>query len=335
MKSVLRILLLVAGLALFGWYLSRTNLREVGEALSSLGWLATLVPLPYILVYVVDTIAWSFSFRRRPAVSFWGLFVIRWAGESLNNVLPSASIGGEALKVYLLGKRGVSVTDATSSAVISKTVQTIAQFLFISAASLVFMLAFPENTRLRLGMGIVLAGGLSIVACMLWLQSRGLFGSLLGMAARLGFRPRLAEQRRAQLARIDSEIAGFYGAHRSRFFLCAATYLGGWFLDTLEIYFVAFLVGAPIHWWQAMIVEAFTSVAKVLGMWVPGSLGVQESGIVLIGRAAGLSDPFCLAYALIRRGREAVFAVVGWLFIYSAEASLRGLSSRLVARPKE
>jgi uncharacterized protein (TIRG00374 family) len=283
----------------------------------------------------VDTLAWSFSFRIKPAVSFWCLFVIRWAGESLNNVLPSAYIGGETLKVYLLGKRGVSVTESTSSAVISKTVQTIAQFLFISAASLAFVLAFPENTRLRLGMSIVLAGGLFIVACMLWLQRRGLFGSLLGMAARLRFRPRLTEQRRAQLARIDSDIAGFYGAHRNRFFLCAATYLGGWFLDTLEIYFVAFLIGAPIHWWQAMIVEAFTSVAKVLGMWVPGSLGVQESGIVLIGRATGLSDSFCLAYALIRRGREAVFAVVGWLFIYSAEASLRGLSARLVAQPKE
>jgi uncharacterized protein (TIRG00374 family) len=335
MKSVLRILLLVAGLAMFAWYLSRTNLREVREALSTLGWLAPLVPLPYILVYIVDTLAWSFSFRIKPAVSFWCLFVIRWAGESLNNVLPSAYIGGETLKVYLLGKRGVSVTESTSSAVISKTVQTIAQFLFISAASLAFVLAFPENTRLRLGMSIVLAGGLFIVACMLWLQRRGLFGSLLGMAARLRFRPRLTEQRRAQLARIDSDIAGFYGAHRNRFFLCAATYLGGWFLDTLEIYFVAFLIGAPIHWWQAMIVEAFTSVAKVLGMWVPGSLGVQESGIVLIGRATGLSDSFCLAYALIRRGREAVFAVVGWLFIYSAEASLRGLSARLVAQPKE
>ncbi|HKS36624.1 MAG TPA: flippase-like domain-containing protein [Verrucomicrobiae bacterium] len=335
MKSGLRILLLVAGLGVFAWYLSRTNLREVREALGNLGWLAFLVPLPYILVYAVDTLAWSFSFPTQPAVSFWRLFVIRWSGESLNNVLPTASIGGEALKVYLLGKRGVSVTQATSSAVISKTVQTIGQFVFISTASLVFILAFPGNSSLRLGMGFVLAGGLSIIAGSLWLQSRGLFQSLLAVAARLRFRPRWVGQRRARVERIDSEIAGFYGAHRSRFLRCAATYLTGWFLDTLEIFLVAFLVGAPIHWWQALIVEAFTSVAKALGMWIPGSLGVQESGIVLIGRASGLADPFCLAYALIRRGREAVFALVGWLFIYRQEASLLGLSSRVLSQRKD
>jgi len=38
---------------------------------------------------------------------------------------------------------------------------------------------------------------------------------------------------------------------------------------------------------------------------------------------------FALAYALIRRGRDLVFASVGWLMLYSEEASLWELSRRL------
>src|SRR5262245_19766691 len=116
-KLAARILLLSLGIGIFAWYLSNAELREVWQALEKLGWMMPLILLPYFLVYCVDTIAWSLAFSTRPNVPFWRLFLIRWAGESLNNVLPSAYVGGEALKVYLLRKQGVSVVEATSSAV--------------------------------------------------------------------------------------------------------------------------------------------------------------------------------------------------------------------------
>jgi hypothetical protein len=59
-------------------------------------------------------------------------------------------------------------------------------------------------------------------------------------------------------------------------------------------------------------------VAKAIGMWIPGSLGIQESGIVLIGRIVGLDSTFAAAYALIRRFRELIFAAVGMFFLYGS-----------------
>ena len=50
---------------------------------------------------------------------------------------------------------------------------------------------------------------------------------------------------------------------------------------------------------------------------------MQESGILMLGRLAGLPDTLSIAYALLRRGRELVFALVGWLFLYAEHASLR------------
>ena len=172
-------------------------------------------------------------------------------------------------------------------------------------------------------MMLVLTGGVALLAGLFWIQGRGLFGSWLALAGALRLKITFMEEHRAGMVEADHAITGFYRNHRPRFCAATAVYLGGWLLDTLEIYVVSRLLGMPILWPQALAVESFTGVAKVLGMWVPGSLGVQDSGIVMLGRLAGLPDTLSVAYALLRRAREIVFALVGWLLLYAEHASLR------------
>src|SRR5689334_23858767 len=116
MRYASRIILTVIGIGVLAWFLSRANLPEMGHALRRLGWLAPLLLLPYFVVYLADTAAWSFAFKEPPAVSFWTLLRVRWAGEAVNNILPSAYVGGEALKAYLLSKRGLPVSSGAQAA---------------------------------------------------------------------------------------------------------------------------------------------------------------------------------------------------------------------------
>src|SRR5262249_22954191 len=117
-------------------------------------------------------------------------------------------------------------------------------------------------------------------------------------------------------------ITGFYRQHRRRFYAAIGVYFIGWLLDSVEIYVVSHLLGMPIGWTQALAVETFTSVVKLLGLGVPGSLGVQESGILMLGRLAGLPDTLSAAYPVLRRGRELIFALIGWLFLYTEHTGL-------------
>ncbi len=323
MKTLWKILFLLAGLAWFGWYLSRADLRAVGEVLGRLGWLAPLTLVPYFCVYIVDTVGWRLCLPANLPLAFPTLFRIRWSGEAVNNVLPSASVGGEAVKVYLLRRRGVAVETGTSSVVVGRSAQTAAQLLFVVVAALVFLQLAGDQPGLRAGMLLVLVGGTVVLVGMLWIQYRGLFASLLAVTRVLRLRSAFLEQRRAKLLELDRAITGFYRHHRPRFFASAGFYLGGWLLDTTEIYLVAYLFGMPITWFQALAVEAFTSVVKILSLWIPGALGVQESGILMLGRLAGLPDTLSVAYALLRRVREIVFALAGWLLLYADHASLR------------
>lgn len=333
MRTAARVILLMAGLALFAWFVQRAGLGEIWRTCAKLGWLAPLALLPYAVIYVADTLGWRFAFAGNTAlpVSFWRLYLIRWCGESVNNVVPSAYIGGESVKVYLLHKRGVPAGQAAASVIVGRTLQMLTQVLFIALGAAAFLsMADPEST-VRRGMVFVLAGSVAAVAALFWLQSHGMFSIFFRVLSKLGLRSATLESKREKLEQIDQRVVDFYRSDRRRFLASAGGYFGGWLLDTLDIYLVAWLLGMPIGWTQALAVEAFISVAKMLGLFVPGALGVQESGIVLVCRLAGLPDALGLAYAIIRRGRDVVYASFGWLLLYLEEATLKGLPARVAS----
>jgi uncharacterized protein (TIRG00374 family) len=324
MRLFWRLFFLAAGLALFGWYISRTGVETVWRSLLSLGPWAPLVLVPYFLVYNLDCLAWAQILPRRARkIRFLTLLRIRWCGESLNNLVPSANVGGETLKVLLLRSHGIAASEGATSAIVSKSAQTLAQLSFVLLASCVFLSVLRTESAVRAGLLFICVVGCAGVAALFWVQSIGIFRLLIAFSEKLRLDFRFLERKKARLREIDRTIVAFYKQGPLRFYRASFLYLSGWILDTLEIYLVAHLLEMPISWSQALVVEAFTGVAKALGMWIPGSLGVQESGIVLMGRLAGLPDTLCAAYAVIRRARELIFAGTGMLLLYMTPASVK------------
>jgi uncharacterized membrane protein YbhN (UPF0104 family) len=97
----------------------------------------------------------------------------------------------------------------------------------------------------------------------------------------------------------------------------------GWLADALEVYVVCHLLRLPLAWTEAIAIESFISVAKAMGIFVPAALGVQESGVVLLFQIFGLPAPIAAAYAIIRRGRELFYVLVGGALLYSEESSFK------------
>lgn len=320
MKLALKIFVAAVGLALFAWFVQRAGVGEIARAFANLGWLAPVVLLPFGLVYLLDTLGWRFAFGDEgvPGVGFGTLARIRWAGESINTVLPSAYIGGEAVKVQLLHKRGVPRMQSASSVVAGKTAQVVAQVVFIAAGAVAGVAILPPESPARAGMLTITALAIAIVALLVWLQQRGMFSTLAVLLP-----VRALTKRAESLRQLDNRIFEFYRKDRRHFVLSTAAYFGGWMADTLEILLVSHLLGMPIDFSDALAVEAFISVAKALGIFVPGALGVQESGIVFLCYLFGLPPALGVSYAIIRRGREVVYVAIGGMFLYAEGFSFR------------
>ncbi len=332
MKRGVRILLLLVGLALFGLFLHTTGWKDIQGAFHTLGWWGLLVLAPYGLVFTVDTAGWGFAFSRDglKQVAFHVLWGIRLAGEAVNNVIPSMYVGGEATKVYLLHQRGVPGLTATSAAVRSKTAQSVAQSTFLVCGAVVAAYSLPsEQNTAKWIFGLLAAGALGVMLLLFALQSRGMTRTLAGVVQRMGVMVHWIEARMDQLRHLDEQIVEFYRRDRSQFLACTLTYFGGWMLDTVEILVASHLLGTPVEWHHAFAIEAFIGLARGFNTVVPGALGVQEFSVIGLFTLFGYPLELGKQYAVIRRGRDVVYTVLGWLLLYTSEASLRGLRERV------
>jgi uncharacterized protein (TIRG00374 family) len=330
MKLLFRALALAVGLGLLIWFIRRAESGEILAAFSRLGWLAPLILIPYGLVYLADTRGWQLAFgaKARHCLPFPTLLRIRWAGEAVNNVIPSAYVGGEALKVYLLNRRGVEVAIGATSVVAGKTAQTIGHIVFLSIAAGALAIAAAGESHVQHAAFAVIGALVVGVTGLLWLQKVGPFSGALRLVEKCGLRLKSVRKKMERLRLIDERILEFYREDRNYFCLSIALYFAGWILGTVEVLVIAALLGESLQISQAIVMEAFVGIAKVSGIVVPGALGFQESGIVLLCRAVAVPDSFAFAYAILRRGREVVFAIIGLLFAYSEEIKFRTLLNR-------
>src|SRR5205807_1347430 len=94
-----------------------------------LSWrLGIVVFFPAVLVALFDTFGWRYAFLSG-AVPFGPLAASRLAGEAFNMATPTAAVGGEAVKAWLL--RGHAPLDATlASVIVAKTTITLGQGLY-------------------------------------------------------------------------------------------------------------------------------------------------------------------------------------------------------------
>ena len=74
------------------------------------------------------------------------------------------------------------------------------------------------------------------------------------------------------------------------------------------------------------MLESLGQAARSAGFMVPGGLGIQEGGFLLIGSHIGLTPELALSLSLIKRGRELIIGIPGLIAWQIAEG--RGLWRR-------
>lgn len=315
---MLRYLLLTLGLltiALLVWHVGPGNIYETAIRLGPLALCVML--LPSLLMYVLEAYGWSMvsgqSARRIP---FWRLFAIRTAGEVVNMTTPTAYVGGEPLKAYLLQKHGVPMVEGLASVVLAKTTMTIAQVLFILLGiALGFLILGTDGSSAQ----VVAAGLLSVgvllfgTAAFVLVQRRGLFMWILEGLRAIGLRIEFLEAKEDKLKSLDRTILHFYSEHQGTFYASTGIYFLGWLAEALEVFVIIYFLGGPASWLSAVSIGAMSVFIKGGTFFIPGSLGAQDGGNLLLLKIFGYSDVAGITFALLRRFRELVWIGVGLL----------------------
>ena len=114
---------------------------------------------------------------------------------------------------------------------------------------------------------------------------------------------------------IDERLADFYGLERDAFWRASTWHFIGWMLGVSEVALIMYLIGAPVSWLDALIIEALSQPIRAAAVVIPGGLGTQEWGGVALCRMIGMPEDVGATLWLLKRGRELVLDGVGLAYL--------------------
>jgi uncharacterized protein (TIRG00374 family) len=274
-------------------------------------WQFLLVCLPYGLIMAVDTLGWRYAFADGPP-PYAKMLLARTAGEALNILTALGSVGGEAVKVWLL-RSSVSYETSVPSVIVAKTASTITQTLLLVVGVIVAKTSVSIKGDVisamfaLLGLEVLLVGGFLVAQLTGLVRRAGRLLSWTGLIADSSYAERL-----------DGSLREFYRRRWHRFVLSVAFHFGGWLLGALEVAAMLFVLDIPAGVTTATVIEAVGSGVRFATFLLPGSLGVLEGANTGLFVALGLGASAGLAFSLVRRARQAVWVGIGLLVLVVA-----------------
>jgi putative membrane protein len=314
--------LLMAGLLLFLGLLAYHGVLSVLSALSVAGWgLLLLVPF-HLLPVVIDALAMTVLFDPKvPGSSLRETSLTRWVGESVNSLMPAGQLGGPVLMARQLAQRGAPMPVAGAVVTVSTTYQLMAQMVF-ALGGLALLGRHQRSPILLISIAILCAIAVNFYVA----QRRGMFQKLAGLARRF-FGPERMASFTGQAESLDIHVRALYAQRRrgaSSFFWN----LLGWLLGTGEVYLILWLMKMPVSWEGALLLESLGQAIRGAAFAIPGSLGVQEGGYLLLAPVAGLSADAALALSLAKRAREILLGLPGLLYLHLFERRIGATAAR-------
>ncbi len=326
--------LLAAGVLLFVGVLVSQGLAAVLATLALAGWGLIAVALFHLLPLVLDAAAIRVLLAggaRRARM--WDALLARWIGESVNSLMPAGQIGGPLLMIRQLSQRGTPAADAAAAITVSTTFQIFAQIVFalMGVAALSWRVRHAARGSAAALPALVASGVLALLFAVFYLlQRRGLLGRTMRLALRFaGERDWSRMLDRADA--IDMSVQSMHG-RRPQVAASFALSLLGWIAGTGEVWLILRLLGSRVGWADALMLESLGQAIRGAAFAIPGSLGVQEGGYLLLAPLAGLSPDVALALSLAKRARELLLAVPGLVCLHLSGRALRRRAACAAAR---
>ncbi len=316
---VIAFLLGAAGLAAVIVY---AGLSPIAQALLQVGPVGlAIVSALHLPVIAILGFAWWLVGDDMPGGTPWKFVWARLMRESVAEVLPFSQLGGIAIGVRTLTVLGLPAVPVGVSLLTDLIVELSAKLPYVLAGGALLLFVTPGSGILLpvvLGTGLILAMVIAGIALRNPLLS-AVHRVTAGLVSRwpgLGSIPVDDLQRRLDYALTPGwHLLRAYGVHT----FC-------WALGAAETWVIFHLMGAPVSALEAFLIDSLFSGLRTFGFAIPGAIGLQEGGYVLVCSLFGITPGTAVALALIRRAREFVSGVPAlavWQMVESRRARAR------------
>src|SRR6266478_5579803 len=178
-----------AGAALFTFLLVRQGASQVGVAFAAAGWaIAAVVAYHFAVPVFLDAVAWWVLFPKSDRLPLRRILWMRWIGESVSTLVPSAAVGGDIVRARLATIKGAALPIAAGTVLVDLTLGVFTQAGF----TLLGLVLLVEVSGQKNFVGPTLLGtlvGVLGVVGFYFVQRLGMFRFLGLIIARLANSP--------------------------------------------------------------------------------------------------------------------------------------------------
>lgn len=297
----------LGAIALIAWH----GAAAIGAEVLQAAWALPPILAIHAATQWASAIAWRWAVGAgQPGLGRW--FAIRVIRESVNGLLPVAQLGGNLVGIRLLMQRGVPGTAATAGTTIDVTIEAFSQLLFTVLGIAILALtrqhdASPWQAPWVQASLALMAFALAVFLVLQHSAGLRIVEWIAGPLTRIF--PRFS------LETVHRLFAALQERQRQPGMLVKATalHLLAWIIGIGETWIALRAMGHPASLADALIIESLAVAVRGAAFAIPGGLGVQEAGFVLIGGLFDLPPDQAIALSMLKRLRELAFGLPGLL----------------------
>ena len=301
-------------IALLYFAFRNAPLAEIWAAISrlTLAQVAVLA-LINIAIYLLITMRWWIIVRTMDrSIFYFPLVLVRLAVFGISYFTLGPQVGGEPLQVlYLQRNYGMTYTRATSTVILDKLLEFLANFFLL----VIGLTAIVQAGVLSTNASNPLVGLIPMAAILLWpfihilLMIRGVYP--VAAALRAAF-PKSTHKKWIRFIIVSERLAGMFCQRNPRalWAAAAASLLAGAGMVSEYIFITSFL-GIDLQIWQT--VAAWTTSWLAFLVPLPGGLGSLEASQVFTLGAFGIPASLAIGVTLLIRARDLLVGGLGLL----------------------
>lgn len=304
------------GVLALGIIMFWTGFQEVGQAFVTGGPALLLLVFLYPIELFPRAAAWRILYLSRPSLKSTIFIYGTWIGQSLNRLIPTATIGGDIVRGRLLLQKGGDESGMISSLIADKTAHAVS-VLILLILGILLIITRVQDVRIITGLLIaVVILGTGIVLFIRLQRSSSISARLDKWSSdgKMSFLSTSADAARS----IENQLEDLY-SDPGKFLISVIIRVVFQIALAAEIWFAAWLMGFGVSVLEAVTLRVVSFGVRSLAFIVWGGLGVQEGVYALLSAFVGLPPGTLIAISLATRVREIVAAIPGVIIWVTGE----------------
>lgn len=314
------LLLTVAGLVAGLWIIGQAGWHDVLGAVARVGPRGFAVLMGWTGINLILLGAGWLAVAPGVAARQLGTFAwARLAREAATDVLPFSQFGGLVVGARTAIAGGIRAPLVYASLIADQTTELAAQLVFTLFGAGALMLVLWGGGQAGGVLPLVLAGTAGMAGIMIAFA----FGQRPVLRMAQGLAARLLPGSVATMAAMTGELEAIY-RRRVRVLLSFLCHLAAWVFSACGAWVAVAIMGQSVSLANIVTIEALIFALRTIAFAIPGGVGVQEAGYLLLGPLFGLSPGAALGLSLVKRARDLGVGIPGIVVWQILEARALG-----------